>query len=152
MVARIRAHPLYRALRCDKLTLAALESTLRIYRDGNPLADIPTLRLLSASVEELQSRAEDLARRLGSHGPRVVESESFAGSGANPARPLPSWAVALPGGERLCADLRGGDPPFFARIVKDEVWLDMRTLLLEDPAEIGELLRQRLQEKPPSKV
>lgn len=152
MVARIRAHPLYRALRCDKLTLAALEATLRIYCDGNPLADIPTLRLLSVRADELQGRAKDLARRLDAHGPRVVASESFAGSGANPARPLPSWAVALPGGERLSADLRGGDPPIVARIVKDEVWLDMRTLLLEDPAEIGELLRQRIEKKPPSKV
>ena len=68
MVARIRAHPLYRALRCDKLTLAALEATLRIYCDGNPLADIPTLRLLSARTDELQGRAKDLARRLDAHG------------------------------------------------------------------------------------
>ena len=154
MVARVRAHPLYRALRCDKLTLAALEATLRIYTDGNPLADIPTLRLLSCSADELRRRAEDLARRLEAHSSRVVASESFAGSRANPARPLPSYALALPGGERLCAALREGGPgtPIFARIVKDEVWLDMRTLVLEDPAELGELLRQKLENNPLSKV
>lgn len=144
MVARIRAHPLYRALRCDKLILAALEATLRIYRDGDPLAEIPTLRMLSCPVDELRRRAETLARDLGGHGARPVESESFAGSGANPARPLSSHAVALPGGERVCAALRRGG--IFTRIVRDEVWLDMRTLLLEEPDELREQLRRILED------
>ena len=148
MVARIRAHPLYRALRCDKLTLAALEATLRIYRDGDPLEEIPTLRLLSCPVDLLRQRAEDLAHQLEAHGCRVVASESFAGSGANPASPLPSHALALPGGERLCAALRSDrhGTPVFSRIVKDEVWLDMRTLFLEDSASLGELLRIKLED------
>lgn len=143
MVARIRAHPLYRALRCDKLILAALEATLRIYRDGNPLAEIPALRMLSCPIDELRGLAEDLARNLQEHGARTVKSESFAGSGANPARPLPSHAVALPGGKRVCAALR--QEGIFTRIVKDEVWLDMRTLLLEDPAELRDQLQEKLE-------
>ena len=63
-IAACRAHPLYRALRCDKLTLAALEATLLVYRDGEPLREIPTLRLLAAGSCELRARSEELAALL----------------------------------------------------------------------------------------
>ncbi|MEZ5962356.1 MAG: L-seryl-tRNA(Sec) selenium transferase [Planctomycetota bacterium] len=143
-VARCRAHPLYRALRCDKLTLAALEATLRIYRDGAPLDEVPTLRALSAPVDELRARASDLRAALGDLAVEVVDVESFAGSGANPARPLPSCAVALAGGGELCARLRGGPGvPVFARVDKDRTLVDLRSLVGEDLQEVAAAVRAK---------
>jgi L-seryl-tRNA(Ser) seleniumtransferase len=145
LVRRCRQHPLYRAFRCDKLTLAALEATLRIYRDGEPLEAIPTLRALSAPADELQGRATDLHRHLAIAGAEVVATESFAGSGANPARPLPSFAVALPGGESSCARLRGGPgPAVFARIDRDRTLLDLRSLVGEDLEQLARLVLGKL--------
>jgi L-seryl-tRNA(Ser) seleniumtransferase len=143
-VACCRAHPLYRAFRCDKLTLAALEATLRIYRDGEPLEQIPTLRALSARPEELRGRAEDLAAKLIAHQPEVVPTESFAGSGANPARPLPSFAVALPGGAKTCDRLRAAAVPIFARVAEARTLLDLRSLVGEDLGEIAALVHAQL--------
>lgn len=146
LIARCRQNPLYRALRCDKLTLAALEATLRIYRDGDPLAEIPTLRMLAASPEELRHRSELLASLLRALGALVVPSESFAGSGANPARPLPSFAVALPGGNAECDALRAARPvAVFARVADGRVLLDARTLLLEDLAAVAAAVERALQ-------
>jgi L-seryl-tRNA(Ser) seleniumtransferase len=145
VVARCRAHPLYRAFRCDKLTLAALEATLRIYRDGQPLEEIPTLRALSASLDELRARAGDLLAKLAGLGGEVVATESFAGSGANPAQPLPSCAVALPGAGATCDRLRAGPGvAVFARVDNDRALLDLRSLVGEDLDEVGHVVRSKL--------
>jgi L-seryl-tRNA(Ser) seleniumtransferase len=145
LIARARQHPLYRAFRCDKLALAALEATLVIYRDGEPLREVPTLRMLAADGPELRRRSERLAAELAGLHPEVVPSESFAGSGANPARPLPSFAVALPGGAPACDALRVAEPiGVFARIVDERVLLDARTLLLEDLAAVAATVRATL--------
>lgn len=149
-VAKVRAHPLYRTFRCDKTVLAALEATLSIYRNGNPLAEIPTLRALAAPPEQLRERAQELLSHLpadapGCQGADVVPSQSFAGSGANPARPLPSYAVSLPGGEPVCDKLRlGSGTPIFAHIQKDRVLLDLRSLDGEDLETVGGLVRAKL--------
>jgi L-seryl-tRNA(Ser) seleniumtransferase len=141
-IAKARAHPLYRALRCDKLTLAALEATLFVYRDGEPMREIPTLRMLDAGPDELRERSEALSAKLSGLAAAVVASESFAGSGANPARPLPSYAVALRGGAALCDRLRAAQPvPVFARVADDRVLLDARTLLLEDLEAVAAAVR-----------
>ncbi len=141
-IAAIRAHPLYRAFRCDKLTLAALEATLFVYRDGEPLLEIPTLRMLGAPAAELQRRSDELAVRLGAPSAKVVASDSFAGSGASPARALPSFAVALPGGDALCDRLRAMRPvALFARVHEGHVLLDARTLLHEDLAAVATVVR-----------
>ncbi len=137
-VAAVRAHPLYRAFRCDKLTLAALEATLRIYRDGDPLTEIPTLAMLAREPDDLRADAEDLASRLGALSAEVRASESFVGSGANPARPIPSWAVVLSGGDRTADRLRREAPvPIFSRVAQERVWLDLRTLFLEDREQVA---------------
>jgi L-seryl-tRNA(Ser) seleniumtransferase len=141
-IATMRAHPLYRALRCDKLTLAALEATLQTYRDGEPLREIPALHMLSATPDELQRRSEDLAALLPAGIATVVASESFAGSGANPAKPLPSFAVALRGGDALLTRLRATRPvAVFARVHGGHVLLDARTLLLEDLNALAAIVR-----------
>ncbi|MEE2887490.1 MAG: L-seryl-tRNA(Sec) selenium transferase [Planctomycetota bacterium] len=139
VVARVRAHPMYRAMRCDKLTLAALEATLRIYRDGDPGTEIPVLCAVGRTREELREPADRLVALFAASGSVVlqqavvIESDSFAGSGANPAHPIPSLAVAVPGGERVCEVLRNGPGiPVFTRIAEDRVLLDMRSLEGED--------------------
>ncbi|MFT7536410.1 MAG: L-seryl-tRNA(Ser) seleniumtransferase [Hyphomicrobiaceae bacterium] len=145
MIARCRAHPLYRAMRCDKLTLAALEATLLLYRDGNPLAAVPTLRMLSVSQEDLENRAGALSVMLQDLNAEVVRSESFAGSGANPAKPLQSFATAIPGGDSHCDRLRVARPvSVFARVSEGRVLLDARTLLLEDLDVVALAVRQAL--------
>jgi L-seryl-tRNA(Ser) seleniumtransferase len=145
LVARARAHPLYRALRCDKLTLAALEATLFVYRDGEPLRAIPTLRMLAAGQDELRARSDALLALLPGLGGRAVASESFAGSGANPARALPSCAVALPGGDPVCDRLRRAEPvAVFARVADGSVLLDARTLLCEDIDAVAQAVRSAL--------
>ncbi len=141
LVARVRAHPLYRAFRCDKLTLAGLEATLQIYRDGDPMTEIPTIHAISRPVQELEAAATSLAAKLSPWKATVVSSESYAGSGANPAKPMPSFAVAIPGGDALADRLRNaGEVAVFARIDEDHVLLDLRTLILEDPDEVADLL------------
>jgi L-seryl-tRNA(Ser) seleniumtransferase len=145
LVERVRAHPLYRAFRCDKLALAALEATLAIYRDGDPLAEIPTLRAIARGAAELAEFASRLHDRLGIAGARVCASESFVGSGANPARALPSSALVLPGGARTAERLRcGAEPPVFARVADDGVWLDARTLADEDLDEVARVIARAL--------
>jgi L-seryl-tRNA(Ser) seleniumtransferase len=145
LAARCRAHPLYRAFRCDKLTLAALEATLRIYRDGNAFEDIPTLRALSATPAELERAAAELEGLLPGLGAEVVATQSFAGAGANPARPLPSHAVAFAGGDAELERLRAGpDIPVFARLEKGRVLLDLRTLVGEDLRVVAAAVRANL--------
>jgi L-seryl-tRNA(Ser) seleniumtransferase len=145
LIARCRAHPLYRALRCDKLTLAALEATLLLYRDGDPLQSVPTLRMLAATPGELRARSEALAARLTGLGATVVASDSFAGAGANPAQPLASFAVALCGGDAEHAALRAARPhAVFARVADGRILLDARTLLEEDLRVVAEAVRGAL--------
>jgi L-seryl-tRNA(Ser) seleniumtransferase len=145
LIQTVRAHPLYRAFRCCKLTLAALEATLFVYRDGEPLRDVPTLRMLAAPADELRARSDALSKLLAPLGAAVTASDSFAGSGANPARPLPSFAVTLPGGASACDRLRAALPvPVFARVADDRVLLDGRTLLLEDLDTVAAAVRRVL--------
>jgi L-seryl-tRNA(Ser) seleniumtransferase len=129
-VAAARAHPLARALRLDKLGLAALEATLQLYRDPErAVREIPVLAMLIADAETLRSRAERLATALGGE---VVQATARVGGGALPLLELPGPAVAVsrPGlsADELAARLRAADPPVIARIEDDRVLLDPRTL------------------------
>jgi L-seryl-tRNA(Ser) seleniumtransferase len=127
---RLKKHPLNRALRIDKLTVAALEATLELYRDGREDEAIPMRVALLAKPEVLHSRAEKLSALLGSIPHRVVETESRVGGGSMPLAAPRSWAVALSNvrATEVHEKLRAGDPPVIARIVDDEVWLDVRCL------------------------
>lgn len=126
---RVRSHPLSRALRVDKLTVAALEATLELYRDGRT-QEIPALALLNQSPENLRTRAERLCALLESHGVRsaVEQVEGQVGGGSLPlARPV-SFACTVSGGERLLAALREGSPPVIARLSEGRVVLDVLCL------------------------
>lgn len=122
LVEKVRRFPLARAMRVDKLTLAALEATLR--GPGTPVRTA-----LDAPVEELRRRAERLAARLGEVG-EAVDSVSTVGGGGAPGVTLPSAAVALP--ERFAAALRAGDPAVLGRLEGGRCLLDLRAL---DPAD-----------------
>jgi L-seryl-tRNA(Ser) seleniumtransferase len=124
-VAAARAHPLARALRLDKLSLAALEGTLRAHRDGG---DIPLLQMLAAEPAVLRARAERLAGAIGPAA-EIVDAIARVGGGALPLHELPGPAVAVAGSpDDLSRRLRTGDPPVLGRIEDDRFLLDPRTL------------------------
>ncbi len=138
LLARCRANPLTRAARADKMTFAALEATLALYRDPEvALRDIPVLRMLTLSHGELQRRAQHLAdaiaaTRPAAPRPRLTDSTSVTGGGSFPSAQLPTTLVALEPGPRgadsLALALRLGDPPIVARVEEGMVVLDPRTL------------------------
>jgi L-seryl-tRNA(Ser) seleniumtransferase len=132
-VAVARRHPLARALRIDKLSLAALEATLRIYREPERARrEIPVLAMLAATPDALRARAERIAGALG-EGASVVMASAKVGGGALPLLELEGPAVALTGEpEALARSLRAHDPPVIARIHDGRVLLDPRTLTDED--------------------
>jgi L-seryl-tRNA(Ser) seleniumtransferase len=126
-IARVRNHPLVRAMRPDKLTIAALHTTLALYREG--FADqIPTIAMLTASPDVLRARAETLVAAIG-QGATLVETTSAVGGGASPLAELPSWGVALDGSaSAIERGLRKGKVPVIARVADDRVILDVRTI------------------------
>lgn len=131
-VAAARAHPLARALRLDKLSLAALEATLRLYRDpARARAEIPVLRMLGLTEAALSKRASALAAAVGGE---VVRGVGRIGGGALPLLELPGPVVALdaPSPDALAARLRSGDPPVVGRIEGGRLLLDPRTLAQDE--------------------
>jgi L-seryl-tRNA(Ser) seleniumtransferase len=132
-VAAARRHPLARALRIDKLSLAALEATLQLYRDPErAFREVPVLAMLAATPETLRARAERLAGAIGA-GASVVTASAKVGGGALPLIELEGPAVALGGDpETLVRALRTHAPPVIARIHDGQVLLDPRTLTDED--------------------
>ena len=134
LVERLRRHPLQRALRADKLTLAALEGTLSLYLDPERAArEIPVLRMLREPVDAVRARAERLA---GLTGGTVEETVARVGGGALPLGELPSYACGLEA--ELATPLRGGEPPVVGVVRDGRLLLDCRTL---SEAEVEEAAR-----------
>lgn len=134
---------MFRALRLDKLIYQALETTLR-----NLLLErwdqVPALRMISQSSEELRSRAEALCLRLDGVLTQIVEGSSLIGGGATPEQPLPSWLVAVRcedvmEAERRC---RMSDPPVVARIENDLLLFDLRTVFPWEEDELARIVRE----------
>ena len=149
LVERLRRDPLARAMRPDKVILAALAATLRLYRAGMAAAEIPIWRQIAAAADELERRARGLA--MASPGRiKASPTESTVGGGSLPGQTLPSWAVAIEGvaPDRLLAALRGGRPAVIGRIVDDAVILDVRTVLPDDDAVLADALRAALSSNP----
>jgi L-seryl-tRNA(Ser) seleniumtransferase len=146
LVELCRTNPFARAVRADKLTLAALEATLALYRDpARAIAEIPTLAMLTLAPEELRHRAEQLAGQLpGAFEPRLTSGQSAAGGGSFPGAVFPTTLVSLAsspmGPNGLALRLRRGDPPVIARVEKDRVVLDPRTIPVERFGEIAACL------------
>jgi len=123
LVERLRRHPLQRALRADKLTLAALEGTLALALDKDSRDAVPVLRMLHEPVEAVRARAERLAELVGGE---VEDTVARVGGGALPLAELPSAACAVE--EELADALRAGDPPVVALVRDGRTLLDCRTL------------------------
>ncbi|HET7600420.1 MAG TPA: L-seryl-tRNA(Sec) selenium transferase [Gemmatimonadales bacterium] len=150
-IERCRRNPLARALRADKLTLAALEATLRLYRDpAVATREIPVLAMLTAGPAELERRAEALARSCPAElAPALVPGESAVGGGSFPGARLPTTLVLLDAGplgaDGLALRLRLGQPPVVTRVAAGRVALDPRTLPAEAAGEVGKALRHALE-------
>jgi len=145
LVARMRSNSLFRALRVDKLTYAALEATLLAYVKHDHLA-IPALRMMHLSKDEIGARAEALAAQLTSSKVKValLDGESVIGGGAAPSAVLSTRLIALThadlSADELCARLRGADPAVIARVEEGRVLLDLRTVFPEQDAVLARAL------------
>ena len=131
VIKKMSRHPLARALRIDKLTLAALEATLR-QRLSSRSDEIPVDRMLHAPVENVRRRAAMWIVKLEERGvkTRLIDGMSAVGGGSLPAHPIPTVLIAIAGpASRIAMALRQGDPPVIARIEKDQCCLDPRTVL-----------------------
>lgn len=138
-LAQIERHPMTRALRVGKLTLAALRATLELYRDRElALRRIPLLQLLAASEDSLRRRAERIAAELNAPGPSIAEAApgtAFVGGGSVPTQEIGAWCVAIRPArlscDELAAWLRDGDPAVVPRIKDGRVLLDLRSVFPE---------------------
>lgn len=135
-LSKLRRHPLARALRVDKLTLAALEATLRTYAAGRALDEIPVWQMIAATPAKIQARAEQWQLQLNRAGvvSEIVESASTVGGGSLPGETLPTYCLALdlPHPDRIAANLRAGAPPVVCTIQQNRLLFDPRTVLPAD--------------------
>ena len=142
VVTPMRKNPLYRALRVDKMTLAALDATLLEHEAGRAAASVPVLRMIHAPLDEVRARAAALAGALAEAAPALrpalVETESAVGGGAAPTVGVPTVAVALDPGpvgpDRMAAALRRGSPPVIVRVSEDRLLVDLRTVRPDEEA------------------
>jgi L-seryl-tRNA(Ser) seleniumtransferase len=155
LIARLRQNPLARTFRPDKMTLAGLEATLRLYRDPEALLRrLPICRMLGAAPEQLERLANGLARHISELIPgaevQVAPDESYAGGGTLPTIPFATWAVRVRHPEfdtgQIAALLRQRDLPIIARVGDEELVLDCRTLSEEDLDRIPPALAETIRE------
>ena len=145
LVARMRSNSLFRALRVDKLTYAALEATLLAYvkRDHN---SVPVLRMMRLSKDEITRRAENIVSQVKSSRLKLdlLNGESIVGGGAAPSAVLPTRLIALTHGDlssdQLSARLRANNPPVIARVEDGRVLFDLRTVFPEQDSVLVEAL------------
>jgi len=149
LVSQIAKHPMARALRVDKMTLAALVATLRLYRDEKLAArSIPLLQLLGTPIENLQNRAERLAIQMAESGAidtaEAIQDKAYLGGGSVPAQELSTWCIALePAGggvDSLAAALRKGQPAVVGRVQQDRLLLDMRSVFPRQDTQLVEAI------------
>jgi L-seryl-tRNA(Ser) seleniumtransferase len=152
-IQKIEKDPLMRAFRLDKMTLAALEATLRLYlNEEQALRDVPVLRLLGTPLQELRSRAKKLAGRLaaleGIAEAVPAEDVAFAGGGSLPDQPMKTWCVEVQAAQvsdaELARRLRVGDPAVMARVRDGKVILDVRTIFPQQEGTVIEAVTAAL--------
>ncbi len=137
LIERCRRHPLYRALRPDRMALAALEGVLRLHLAESPL---PVDRLWP----DPQVHRDRLERAATTLGAEIVPADAFLGGGSAPEAPIPGEALALPGDDALLARLRQGDPPVVGYLRQDRLHLDLRTVAPADDDLLIEAVRAAL--------
>ena len=152
LVSELERHPLARAVRIDKLSLAALTATLLHYLREDAEQEIPIWRMISASAESIKDRAQRWREQLGRNtGVELKPSRSAVGGGSLPGETLPTWVLALNcgdgqgGPEGVMERLRRAAPPVVARVEDDQVMLDPRTVLPEEEEAMLETLRAALE-------
>jgi len=136
IVDRLRRHPLYRALRCDKIRIAAIEATLSAHQKATAQSDIPVLRMMALTKTEIRARAQRIISEVSNrkHGLvlELIDGASAVGGGAGPTDNLPTTLIAISHPERstqeLETSLRSSNPPIIARIAEQKVLLDLRTV------------------------
>jgi L-seryl-tRNA(Ser) seleniumtransferase len=154
IVERIRRNPLFRALRVDKLTIAALEMTLQAYRRG-ALDEIPALRMIRMSAAEIERRAQALAVYMGSSLPKgatveIIEGKSVIGGGSTPDQSLATWLISVTSRHRSAEEIevRLREPaagiPIIARIEDDRLVLDLRTVFADEETALVDAVRAAL--------
>ncbi|HEY0672447.1 MAG TPA: L-seryl-tRNA(Sec) selenium transferase [Longimicrobiales bacterium] len=144
-IKQMRENPLCRALRVDKLTIAALAATLRAYAEGTPRTEIPVLRMLCMTADTIEQRAARLAAQLNAAhiNATVVAAESAVGGGAFPGTMLPTHVVLIEAAvtaRTIDERLRAADTPIVARIVDDRVAIDLRTVAEMDEPNLLQVL------------
>ncbi len=152
LIEQLKRHPLARALRVDKTTIAGLEATLLAYLRGRALEEIPVWQMIAAPLEQLQSRAATLVAQLADLAlAAVVPYASAVGGGSLPGETLPGVAVALAPDQQatwtadtLARQLRAGRPPVVARIADAQLLLDLRTVLPDQDAALAQCLQTAL--------
>jgi L-seryl-tRNA(Ser) seleniumtransferase len=150
IIERIRANPLTRSYRVDKLTLAALEATLALYRDpARAIREIPALAQLTADYATLVQRAERLVAAIGDRRVSAVDTVSSVGGGAFPTATIQSAALRIDApADAIEKRLRGRDPAIVARISEGMVLLDLRTVFAADEEELVGAVRSALEAAP----
>lgn len=149
VIESLRKHPLYRALRADKLALAALEATLAVHRRGASFDELPALRMIALSYDEIKQRAESFLSRMDQKTDglsiELIEGESAIGGGSAPTTHPKTKLIAL-SHSRLSAEtleevLRHSNPPVIARIAEGKVLFDLRTVAEDEEAELLQALQ-----------
>jgi L-seryl-tRNA(Ser) seleniumtransferase len=151
-IEQIRKHPLYRALRVDKLTYAALEATLDSYLSEKARDTVPVMKMLSVTKEEAVERAQEFARaleeRVGRGSVELVDGESVVGGGSAPAERLYTKLIALRQStvapEEIERKLRESEPPVIARIENESVLIDLRTVDVSEETALLEIVATAL--------
>jgi L-seryl-tRNA(Ser) seleniumtransferase len=148
---RMKRHPLMRVVRNDKVTLAGLEATLRLYLDeARAVAEIPTLRALTASPAALRAKAARLRRAIGKVRAEVMLEPGISqvGGGSRPGEQLPTTLVSIVSQDReeseVARRLRGGSPPVFGRVQHGRLLLDPRTVADEEIPRLAGAVRKAL--------
>jgi L-seryl-tRNA(Ser) seleniumtransferase len=136
LIAKLKRHPLTRALRVDKTTIAGLQTTLLHYLKGEAEEKVPVWRMIAAPIEAIEGRALEWTEKLAEVGiaARVVDGRSTVGGGSLPGETLPTKLVAIEvdSPDELARRLRAGEPPVIGRIEDNLVLLDPRTVLAEE--------------------
>ncbi len=147
LIAKLKKHPLIRALRVDKTTLAALQATLLAYLENKAVEEIPVWQMIAADARQLSQRANKWRTSLQPTVPNIqlniVESASTVGGGSLPGQTLPTKALAISGDsiDTLAEKLRRTDPPIIARIEDDRLLFDPRTVLPEQDQSLITILK-----------
>jgi L-seryl-tRNA(Ser) seleniumtransferase len=146
LVDQLRKHPMARAVRPDKMSLAGLTATLKHYlRDEAPEA-VPVWMMISAPEEQIKRRAKDWKQQLGAG--EVVQGRSTVGGGSLPEETLPTWllAIEVPHPDTVAGELRVQNPPVIARIERDQLLLDPRTVFLDQELGLLQGVRAALEQ------